>query len=379
MNVEELLRDSLREEAARTEHEPTPLEQVAWRARSLRRNRRARVAGVSLVAAAAAVPPVALTVPGMIAADPHRQTGSRLFAAMPDSGAPTVDWLDGELLHRAGGTEQQVPFEDVRSFLPFRQGVLATTYADAPAGLARIVTLGADGSVTREECGSPLLALDGDVATRAVSYDCRRGWDQGVEVSWQDVTGPQPSDDVIVTPNGFSVDPVGKRGDFLFYNSTPVDGGGSEVVRSHLLGPPDQLEGLATAADVSRDGRWLLAVTGAGRDVVADAVTGAVRNGLSARAVAFSPDDRHVAAVTADGRLTVLDARTGEPVVGPVDDAGELFADVPGRIAWESPTRLLAVTTEAGEEAVVRVDLDGTVTRATGPRPRGSLVLVTQP
>lgn len=378
MNVEELLRDSLRAEAARTEHGPTPLEQVAWRARSLRRSRRARVAGASLVAAAAVATPVAMTVPGMIAADPDRETGTRLYAAMPGSGAPTVDWLDGSRLHLASGGEVTVPLEDVRAFLPFRDGVLATTYAGAPDGLARVVTLDSDGSVVSDECGSPLLALDGDLATRAVSYDCHPRWNRGVELWWDDVTGPQPSDDVIVTANGYTVDPVGKRGDFLYYVSAPVAGGPSEVVRSHLLGPPQPLRALATAADVSLDGRWLAGVTRDGRDVVADAVTGEVRTGLPGRAVAFSPDDRTVAAVTPDGRLTVVDAATGETLVEPVADAGALVPDVPGRIAWESPTRLLAVTEEAGEEAVVRVDLDGTVTRATDVRPRGSLVLVTQ-
>ena len=378
MNVEDLLRDSLREEAARTEYEPTPLEQVEWRARGLRRTRRARVAGVTLVAAAAAATPVALTVPGMVAG-PDRESGSTAFAALPQSGAPTVEWLDGSRMHRADSGEVTVPLEDVRSFLPFRDGVLATTYDGAPTGLARVVTLGADGSVVADECGSALLALDGDVATRAVVYNCRPGWDRGVELVWQDVTGPQPSDDVVVTPDGYTVDPVGKRGGYLFYNSATVGGGELQVFRSHLLGPPEVLRGLSRASDVSLDGRWLTGVTRDGRDVVADATTGEVRTRLAARAVAFSPDDRHVAAVTADGRLTVLDAATGETVVAPVADAGELSADIPGRIAWESPTRLLAVTEEGGDETVVRVDLDGTVTRATDVRSPGSLVLVTQP
>ena len=95
MNVEDLLRDGLRAEAARTEHEPTPVEQVAWRARSVRRTRRARVAAVSLVAAAAVATPVALTVPGLLAADRDRDAASQVFGSLRESYGPTVAWVDG--------------------------------------------------------------------------------------------------------------------------------------------------------------------------------------------------------------------------------------------------------------------------------------------
>ena len=45
-----------------------------------------------------------------------------------------------------------------------------------------------------------------------------------------------------------------------------------------------------------------------------------------------------------------------------------------------SPTsRLLAVAVDGDDEALVRVDLDGTVSRASEVRPAGSLSLVTQP
>ena len=48
-------------------------------------------------------------------------------------------------------------------------------------------------------------------------------------------------------------------------------------------------------------------------------------------------------------------------------------------MAWESDERLLAVAVSGADETLLRVDLDGTVSRASEVRPAGSLTLVTQP
>ncbi len=140
------------------------------------------------------------------------------------------------------------------------------------------------------------------------------------------------------------------------------------------LGPLDVVPGLSGAADVSNDGRWIAGVTRDGRDVVADAVTGEVRVELTGRAVSFSPDGQYVASV-ADGALQVHAAATGEVLVDTGDEAGRIT----GEVAWESSSRLVAVVEDDGQEAVVRVDLDGTVTRATDPVPLGTTTLVSQP
>ena len=374
MNVEDLLRESLRAEAARTEHEPTPLEQVAWRARSVRRTRRARVAAVSLVAAAAVAAPVALIVPGLLATDPA--PAPQPFASLRESYGPTVAWVDGDRYHSADGQTSTIGVTGIQEFLPYRGGLLATVRDDLPNGQSRVVTLDPDGTVGSDECGSPRLGLDeaGEVALSLAVYECSPRW-SGASFEWRGVRSPQPGDDLLTMPTDMTTDPVAVRGDLTYYNAADLDGrkpGAYRLVTG--LGPPERIPGLGVVVDVSLDGGRVAGTTSDGREVVADADTGEVRTELPSRAVSFSPDGEHVAAVSlSDGRLEILDAETGALVAA--TDAGT-FDD---RVAWESDDRLLAVAVDGGDESLLRVDLDGTVSRATEVRPAGSLALVTQP
>ena len=374
MNVEDLLRESLHAEAARTEHDPTPLEQVAWRARSVRRTRRTRVAAVSLVAAAAVATPVALTVPGLLLAD--RDPAPQPFASLQEAYGPTVAWVDGDVYHSADGQTSALDVTDVQAFVPFRGGLLATARADLPAGQARVVTLGADGAVTSDECGSPRLGVDqaGEVAVSLTVYKCSARWG-GALLEWRDVRSPDRADDELVMPTAMTTDPVAVRGDLTFYNAAELDGGQPAAYRLVTgLGPPERIPRLGTVVDVTLDGSWVAGTTTDGRQVVADARSGEVRTELPSRAVSFSPDGEHVAAVSlSDDRLEILDAETGALVAA--TDAGTFD----GRVAWESDERLLAVAVSGADETLLRVDLDGTVSRASEVRPAGSLTLVTQP
>jgi hypothetical protein len=377
VNIEELLRDSLREEAARTEHQPTPLEQVAWRARSLRRTRRARVAGVSLVAAAAVVTPVALTVPGMLAADRDREAGSEVLASLPDSGTPSVAWTEGSTYVAPDGRRIVLPVDDVKAFVPYRGGVVVTTGPTGSSDLARVVTVSATGEAVAEECGSDGLGLDADgaVVVTATVYRCNPRW-SGSLLTWRAVDGPAPADDELASPTGYPVQPVAVRDDLTYYTWTRLDGSRPEVVRLVTgLGPPEPIPGLVDLADVSADGRWLAGTTGDGRHVVVDSETGDVRTELASQPVSWSPDDRYLAAVSESGRLEVVDATTGEAVLRP----GVRTESGGAGVAWESGSRLLAVAVDGDDEALVRVDLDGTVSRASEVSPSGSLSLVTQP
>jgi hypothetical protein len=376
VNVEDLLRDGLHAEAARTDHVPTPLEQVAWRARSVRRTRRARVAAVSLVAAAAVATPVALTVPGLLADDRDEDRASQVFGSLPESYGPTVAWVDGDRYHSADGQTSPLGVTDVQSFVPFRGGLLATLRADLPVGQSRVVTVDPDGSIGSDECGSPRLGLDqeGEVAVSLTVDECSPRW-SGAALAWQDVRSPEPDDDLLAMPTDMMTDPVAVRGDLTFYNAAELDGrepGAYRLVTG--LGPPERIPGLGAVVDVTLDGGWVAGTTTDGREVVADAASGEVRAELPSRAMSFSPDGEHVAAVSlSDGRLEVLDAATGALVVA--TDAGTFD----GRFAWESDDRLLAVAVDGDHETLVRVDLDGTVSRASEVRPAGSLSLVTQP
>ncbi len=198
MNVEELLRDGLQREADRTDHEPTPVEQVAWRARQLRRTQWAKRGGLALAATAAVSAPVALYGGALVAGpDPDRGAPDRsLIAALPQGDPPTVDWLEGSTYH--GGTAFDAPVDvgDVQAFVPFRGGLLLTTPS-------QVVVLDAGGSVVSEECGSPDIAQDetGELVLVATVFGCDPEWDNGVSLVWQGVSTPD-ADDELASPTG---------------------------------------------------------------------------------------------------------------------------------------------------------------------------------
>lgn len=370
MNVEELLRDGLQREADRTEYEPTPVEQIAWRARQVRRTQWVKRGGVALAATAAVSAPVALYGGALVAGpDPDRGEPDRsLLAALPQGGAPAVDWLEGSTYHGRSGYEAPVAVEDVATFIPYRGGLLLTTPT-------RVVVLDDTGEVVSDRCGSPSIGQDeaGETAVTGVMYfECSDTWEAG-SLLWTSVTGSY--DEPLATSNGRITEPVAIRGAETFFNFATLGGqpeGAFRLVTE--LGPPEEIPGIAEAADVTPDGRWLAGVTTDGRDVVADAATGEVRAELTGRPVAFSRDGTLVATVAGEG-LQVHDAATGEVLAETGDRAGT----VTPRVAWESPGQVLVVVEDDGEEAVVRLALDGTVTRATSPAAPGSFALVAQP
>lgn len=369
MNVEELLRDGLQREADRTEYEPTPVEQIAWHARQVRRTQWAKRGGVALVATAAVSAPVALYGGALVAGpDPDRGGPDQsLLAALPQGDAPTIDWLEGSTYHGETAFDAPVEIGDVQAFVPFRNGLLLTTPS-------QVVVLDASGSVVSEECGSPALGLDesGTVVVSSTVPDCDPAL-AGSGLAWAETGAPGPSDDFLPMGDGSTYDPIGIRGDLTWWNWLEGDRSPRGVFQGATgLGKPYEVPGLVTATDLSPDGLWIAGVTRDGRDVVADAVSGEIRAELSGRAVSFSPDGRLLATVSPEG-LQVRDARTGEVVV---ETATGVVAD---QIAWESDDQLLAVAEDDGQEAVVRVDLDGTVTRATDPVPLGTITLVSQP
>ena len=371
MNVEELLRDGLQREADRTVYDPTPVEQVAWRARQVRRTQWAKRGGLALAATAAVSAPVALYGGALVAGpDPDRADPDRsLLAALPQGDAPTVDWLQGATYHGESGYDAPVDVGDVQAFVPFRGGLLLTTPS-------RVVVLDAGGSVVSEECGSPALGLDetGTVVVSSTVPDCDPAL-AGSGLAWAEVGGPGPGDDFLAMGDGSTYDAIGIRGDLTWWNWLEGDGSPRGVFQGATgLGKPYEVPGLVTATDLTPDGRWIAGVTRDGRDVVADAVTGEIRVELNGRAVSFSPDGQYVATVT-DGALQVHDAATGEVLVAAGAEAGRITAE----LAWESSSQLVAVTEADGQEALVRITLDGSLDRASELAPPGSLVLVTQP
>lgn len=105
MNAEQLLRDTLQRQADRSEHDPTPVEQVAWRAARIQRTKRTRTAAATLVAAAA------VTALAMVA--PATLTPDREPDPLEDDQTLAVEDADtiGDMVmvddpRRAGGSEE---------------------------------------------------------------------------------------------------------------------------------------------------------------------------------------------------------------------------------------------------------------------------------
>jgi hypothetical protein len=133
-----------------------------------------------------------------------------------------------------------------------------------------------------------------------------------------------------------------------------------------LRSPPWRLTDLRSATSVSRAG-LISAVTTHGGGAVVD-LEGRVLWASSAWLPGpISPDGRHVVAAGATRARLVhafLDVETGT-LVHEVDWGGSTPRVLDER--WEDDGHLLLVAADLGRTAILRVDLDGRVTRATWP------------
>lgn len=389
MTTEDLLRASLRARADRTEYDPTPLIQVAGRARALRRRR----TGTALLAAAATVAAVAVPVGILLGGDDERapqpapaptsvvtaDIGS--LGELAQGAAPGTDYVDDRTYVATDGARTDLPVGDagrLSAVAPYRGGFLVTASNPALPNAADVTSLDEAGSTRWTRCGSDQLAVseDGRVTGYAtiVYGDGCEPW-VGAVLTWGLTDEPRDLDEQ-VTSNGERVDPVAVTDEDMVYNASDAKTGESlRVYVTPLMGPPEEVPGLASAADLDHASGTLAGTDTDGNAVLVDVRTGEVRAELGSGRVpvSFSPDGRYVvtASYDGDGRppITVHDVTTGEEVlVVPAPEPGGPLPD-PWAVAWEDDTHLLVGALDTAEQAIVRVGLDGTVELATTPAP----------
>lgn len=384
--TEDLLRQSLRARADRTEYQPTSPLDVARRARELRRKRSMTTVLAAAATVAAVAVPAAVVLgtgedPGRSPAPAGPAGGATVtvgsLSELPTGAPPAVDYLlDRTYVFGAGGrTELDVEPGAVRDAAPYPGGVLVTTLTPSPdpAGIADLLWFSRDGKLEYPGCGGEELALSDDGKLFAHVFldggDCGR-W-VGPVLRWGPTAGPEGKYVDIVTTNGTRVEPVGVTPEETLYNTYDAQTGEPMMVTTTTeLGPPLEVPGLATAAAWDPATGRVAGCTDAGGCVVVDEQDGSVLLTLDVgeEPLSFSPDGRYLATMTGQGErsttVNVRDSRTGDAVVTLVGEDDAYHGDE-SSVAWEDDRHLLLARVDADGEALVRLGVDGSAELAT--------------
>jgi hypothetical protein len=351
------------------DHPTTPMAAVVARAQEIRRA--GRRTAVRVAVAAAAVVLVSSGIVVLVRAldrdpDPGPPPPVAPLSVLEEGPAPAVDYLEGDTFVPASGNPVSSPaFRLAATVTPYDDGVLVARRVTSRRPYAAISMVGG-GSTERVGCGAPSFVLGGDRGPAYWLSDTCRGVGAGrlVEGSTRTATTAV----VAFTPVGRTSDGVvayGASDDFRVGNAAYVleaQDGASRLV-SHVEVPRgatphgDLISGLAPGLTDS---------------LVVDDDTGAVRWRLR---------DWSLGRFSASGRYVVGFRSAGLPHLGAVSDSigvweaatghEVLVRDLPGLMldslpVWEDDDSVLVVAEDrAGRQAIIRVDLDGTVTRAT--------------
>jgi hypothetical protein len=386
--TEERLREALRREAGHADQlAGTGFDTVRRQARGIRRRRRTVVAGLAAAAVVVVTVPTALLLQGdpdaspppadqatqlpaptpspsrTPDATPSKGTGPLALSAIDAGRAPAVAYLQGHTFVDGDGTRTDLPGRrPVSAFTSYHGGWLVVDADDGHLyqydNQGRETDLGRNG----------MLAVTGDGGPTALEAGgtTRMGISTGMGEGEQQV--PLPKDAGI----------VGFLGADLVYSTPSYE----TWVHPATGGPDRRLPALIGAAATSTTAHLVggqVATGSAGDGVlgaVVDARTGATLWKNTWRPLSFSPDGTYVAAVPAGDNgdaeyLAILDARTGRLVQRmALLDRKLHLAGLPPVIAWEDgDTVLFDVADASGREAILRLAVDGTLTRATDPVP----------
>ena len=375
MTVEDLLTRTFSEVTETTDYPSTPTATVVARSRAIRGARRRRVA---LVAAAAVVAVAGVSAAVSLQHDhdsPPQPAGP--LGDLPQGAAPQVDYIDGDTFVGAAGQRfRSAALAHAAGAAAWQNGVLvasASTYR--PRHPFPTISFVTSGSTSTVGCGMDSFAVppDGGDPIYWLSSDCK-------------IDGPGrlvQGDTSTNTPKGAIFSPVGQvAGGLVAFSS-----GSTLHLPSHSLVVPPGGKGLiplplAVPRGTTTDGNL---VSGVSRDVTASVVVDATSGDVKWRARywtlgRFSSSGTYVVGTQGVGQQTegtvgdvigIFDAATGHRLL----EKALPGLTLDGMPVWEGDDSVLVVAEDReGQEALIRVDLKGDVTRATGvvqgtPRP----------
>ncbi len=379
----DLLAHELRQRSAGVGGHPIGLDDVRDRARSIRRRRNAVRGVVAAVVLAVAVP-VGLSATDLLGSSgtPAPPVASQSGEPSPDTPAPTPG-PDGSFPLTVHGLPQGepagVPYvvakddqlvtpdstldlpESYATITPYNGGWLAIGSEQHPG---KIIMLDDNLEVTHTDpAGGYDLAVSADRSH--VAYVVAEGNDKVMLVN-APTDGTDPVTWMIDSPGGEAVNPVGYLdNDTVVYNAPATDVMG--IARTG--GTLTPVEGLLRIDDASEATGMISGLisygTAGGCSGVMDPESGKVLwKSCDYSNLRFSPDGRLVVADASyfDGpgspTLTILDASTGDVVADFSPEQRDTVVGVTQAV-WEDDDTVLAHVEEGVDQAMVRLEVDG--------------------
>jgi hypothetical protein len=365
---------------------------VQGKARTIRPRRTAVTTGLAAVAVLAVLLPAGLvldgpgsqrpapTAPSPTEVDeptPNPDGTFPLTLDVPEGGHPVPGYLthdDQHLVPPDGAYDQPGDFVQLAPYDGGRVGIRAGEYR--PVG-TQLVTLDADFREVATVAAGSSLAISADGSRVAWVEAVGNGGD------WTVVNAPADGGEQIRTPTqantqveGFIADDTvatsffdDTTGDTYYGQATPEGqfdmipfdgyqavGGVSEV--SGLVAGQTKFLGDSTCSEVRRTDT---------------AQPPLVYETCDHKLAGFSPDGRWLIGYATysdlgSPTLAILDAATGDPVVEWVSSRQQVDAAVVHAAAWEDDDTVLAVVEQGGQQAVLRLEADGTATRVSDVR-----------
>ncbi len=373
-------------------HAPLTLDHVQGKARAIRRRRAAVTTGIAAVAVLAVLLPASLVLDDRgsprpspapspteaLEPTPNPDGTFPLALDVPEDSVPTTGYLtlDGsQLVTRAGRFDLPGDFVQIAPYDGGWVGIRAGDYQ--PTG-AQVVMLDADFQEVSAVLAGSALAVSAD-GTRVAWVEARGNGDD-----WTVVNAPTDGGEQIRTPvrpdtqvEGFLADDAVATSHF----ENPVDeySYGQATPEGEFDAIP--LAGYQYVGGVSEAGSLVAGQT----EFLGDSTCSEVRRTDTAQprlvfetcayrlAADFSPDGRWLIGYATysdfgSPTLAILDAATGDPVVEYVSSRRRAEAAVVHAAAWEDEDTVLAVVEQGGQQAVLRLEADGSATRVSDVR-----------